>query len=124
VVKIVMAAGISSRALLLSINNTQQQHHCCQTFSFRTRRRSRSRSSLDLSALPLPLSTRLPLSRPAKLRVLCQSPGLSGPDLAVQDGQDRLLKVNCLQVNNQLPCIGVFAQLPFCFGFKTAGPCV
>ncbi|KAE7997606.1 hypothetical protein FH972_002224 [Carpinus fangiana] len=95
-----MAAGISSRALLLSINNTQQQHHCCQTFSFRTRRRSRSRSSLDLSALPLPLSTRLPLSQPAKLRVLCQSPGLSGPDLAVQDGQDRLLKVPVSNIRN------------------------
>ncbi|KAB1208900.1 hypothetical protein CJ030_MR6G006004 [Morella rubra] len=94
-----MAAGLSSRALLLSINNAQQhrqQHHCCQTFSLRRRGRRR-RSSLHSSALPLSLRT---LSRPTRFQVICQSTGLSDLELAVQVGQDRLRKVPVSNIRN------------------------
>ncbi|KAG6662616.1 translation factor GUF1 homolog, chloroplastic isoform X1 [Carya illinoinensis] len=102
-----MAAGLSSRALLLSINNVQdhqqqrQRHHCCQTFSFSRRGGGRRRrSSLDSSALPLSLPTRLPLSRATRSRVLCRSTGLSDLDFSVEVGRDRLLKVPVSNVRN------------------------
>ena len=95
-----MAAGLSSRALFLSINNNNNnnnyhQHHCSQTFRFsfeerRGRRRvSRSRS---FSSLPLSLSTSNRVSSPSSRPVLCQSSS-TDLDVAAQAGQDRLLKV-------------------------------
>ncbi|XP_041003487.1 translation factor GUF1 homolog, chloroplastic [Juglans microcarpa x Juglans regia] len=102
-----MAAGLSSRALLLSINNVQdhqqqrQRHHCCHTFSFNRRGGGRRRrSSLDSSALPLSLPTRLPHSRATRSRVLCRSTGLSDLDFSVGVGRDRLLKVPVSNVRN------------------------
>ena len=113
-----MAAGLSSRALFLSINNNNNnyhQHHCSQTFRFsfeerRGRRRvSRSRS---FSSLPLSLSTSNRVSSPSSRPVLCQSSS-TDLDVAAQAGQDRLLKVRS---NVYLFCfvsigLGVFALL-------------
>ena len=113
-----MAAGLSSRALFLSINNNNNnyhQHHCSQTFRFsfeerRGRRRvSRSRS---FSSLPLSLSTSNRVSSPSSRPVLCQSSS-TDLDVAAQAGQDRLLKVRS---NFYFFCfvsigLGVFALL-------------
>ena len=99
-----MAAGLSSRALFLSINNNNNnyhQHHCSQTFrfSFEERRRRRvsrssssSSSSRSFSSLPLSLSTSNRVSSPSSRPVLCQSSS-TDLDVAAQAGQDRLLKV-------------------------------
>ncbi|KAM3702774.1 hypothetical protein ACB094_04G053500 [Castanea mollissima] len=99
-----MASGLSSRALFLSINNSNNnyhQHHCSQTFCFsfeesRRRRVSRSRS---FSSLPLSLSTSNRVSSPSSRPVLCQSSS-TDLDVAVQAGQDRLLKVPVSRIRN------------------------
>lgn len=94
-----MAAGLSSRALFLSIsnsNNNYHQRHCSQTFRFsfeeRRRRRRRVSRSRSFSSLPLSLSTSNRVSSPSSRPVLCQSSS-TDLDVAVQAGQDRLLKV-------------------------------
>ena len=132
-----MAAGLSSRALFLSINNkvcynnnNYHQHHCSQTFRFsfeerRGRRRvSRSRS---FSSLPLSLSTSNRVSSPSSRPVLCQSSS-TDLDVAAQAGQDRLLKVRsnfyfffCF---NRIGSICFALLLHFCFGFEIAGSSV
>ena len=128
-----MAAGLSSRALFLSINNNNNnyhQHHCSQTFRFsfeerRGRRRvSRSRS---FSSLPLSLSTSNRVSSPSSRPVLCQSSS-TDLDVAAQAGQDRLLKVRsnfyfffCF---NRIGSICFALLLHFCFGFEIAGSSV
>ena len=130
-----MAAGLSSRALFLSINNNNNnnnyhQHHCSQTFRFsfeerRGRRRvSRSRS---FSSLPLSLSTSNRVSSPSSRPVLCQSSS-TDLDVAAQAGQDRLLKVRsnfyfffCF---SRIGSICFALLLHFCFGFEIAGSSV
>ncbi|KAK7815621.1 translation factor guf1 like protein, partial [Quercus suber] len=98
-----MAAGLSSRALFLSINNSYHQHHCSQTFrfSFEERRRSRRRvsRSRSFSSLPLSLSTSNRVSSLSSRPVLCQSSS-TDLDVAVQAGQDRLLKVPVSRIRN------------------------
>ena len=134
-----MAAGLSSRALFLSINNNNNnyhQHHCSQTFRFsfeerRRRRVSRSRSSSSsrsFSSLPLSLSASNRVSSPSSRPVLCQSSS-TDLDVAAQAGQDRLLKVRSnfyffLFCFNRIGSICFALLLHFCFGFEIAGSSV
>lgn len=124
-----MAAGLSSRALFLSINNSNNnyhQHHCSQAFRFsfeeRRRRRRRVSRSRSFSSLPLSLSTSNSVSSLSSRPVLCQSSS-TDLDVAVQAGQDRLLKVRSNFYFFLLVSIGSLL-LHFCFAFEIAGSSV